>query len=185
MSRLPLAKPQSSRPEFARKSLHRVGDFMGAMLSPALKARGFASIEVIARWDDLVGRQFAGRSRALQLKWPPRGAKSDPDTAPAGATLIIAVSGGAAIELQHLAPQIIERVNAMLGWACVSKLAFRQQPVAPRIVPSPRETPLTAAEQGRIEAATAMVEDEKLRHALQRLGKGVIQRNNVTRASGQ
>ena len=170
---------------FRKKSLMRVGDLMGVMLSPALRARGFASIEVIARWDDLVGRQFAGRSRALQLKWPPRGARSDPDASPAGATLIIAVSGGAAIELQHMAPQIIERVNAMLGWSCVGKLAFRQQPVAPRIVASPREVPLSAAEQGRVEAATASVDDEKLRQALRRLGKGVIQRNKRVKVADQ
>lgn len=162
---------------FRKKSLVRVGDLVGATMSPALRARGFASLEIIARWDDLVGQRFAGKSRALQLKWPPRGAKSDPEAASAGATLIVAVAGGAAVELQHMAPQIIERVNAMIGWRCVAKLAFRQQPVSSRAAEPKRETPLTAAEQSRIEAVTGAVQDENLRHALLRLGKGVIQRN--------
>ena len=154
-----------------------VGALMGAMMSPVLKARGFASIEIITRWDEIVGSQFAGRSKALQLKWPPRGAKSDPEATHAGATLIVAVSGGAAIELQHMAPQVMERVNATLGWRCVTKLALRQQPLPRSGTVRKIAAPLTPAEIGRLEAATGGVEDENLRRALLRLGKGVIQKN--------
>ncbi|MBY0612891.1 MAG: DciA family protein [Beijerinckiaceae bacterium] len=163
---------------FNRKPQARpLGALMGEMMSPVLKARGFANIEIITRWDEIVGAQFAGRTRALQLKWPPRGAKSDPDAANVGATLVVAVSGGAAIELQHMAPQVMERVNATLGWRCVTKIALRQQPL-PRSGAAVRgATPLSPDEIERLEAATSRIDDENLRHALLRLGKGVIQKN--------
>lgn len=161
---------------FRKKMAQPVGALMGTMLQPALKARGFASLEVIARWDELAGPNFAGRTRALQLKWPPRGAKTDPEALNAGATLIVAVSSAAALELQHMAPQIIERVNATLGWRCVTKLSLRQQPITRKGPPIPRETPLTLPEIQRLEDVVGKVEDENLRHALLRLGKGVFQR---------
>jgi len=149
----------------------------GAMLAPALKARGFANLEVLKRWDDLVGPALAGRCRALELKWPPRGRQSDPDGTPATATLIVAAEAAAALELQYGAPRLIERVNALLGWKAVGRLALRQQPVA-RARPAPlRDAPLSAAEQERIEMSVVGIEDENLRRALQQLGKGVIQRN--------
>lgn len=157
----------------------RLGDLTGIMLAPALKARGFASLEILRRWDDLVGPGFAGRCRALQLKWPARGRKSDPEGPAGTATLIVAAEAAAALELQYAAPQLIERVNAMLGWNAVGRLALRQQPVAKPKAPVRRELPLNAAEQGRIDAVTGAVEDENLRRALQQLGKGVIQRNKL------
>ena len=150
---------------------------MGEMLSPALKARGFANSEIVTRWPDLVGHELARSTRALQLKWPPRGSRSDLEQPDRGATLIIAVSGAAGLELQYSSAQIIERINAALGWRCVTKLALRQQSVVSRKDERRPETPLSSEEIARLTAATAKVEDRELRIALAKLGKGVFQRN--------
>ena len=168
----------------SRRQAQPVGALTGAMLAPALKARGFANMEIIARWNEIVGPQFAGRTRALQMKWPPRGTKSDPDAAREGAVLVMAAAGGCAIELQHMTPQIIERINATLGWRCVTGLQLRQQPVAQKPGRPTQRPPLSPQEAERLLAATAMVEDEKLREALLRLGKGVIQRNKSSHRPG-
>ncbi len=166
-----------------RKLAQPISDLIGNMLAPGLRKRGFASAEVITRWPDFIGAQLASHTRALELKWPPRCTKTIVDSRdnPApnkkdGATLVIAVSSGVAIEIQHMAPQIIQRVNAALGWRCVTKLSLRQQPVARMITPVERRPPLLSTEIARIEATTQKIDDEKLRLAFIKLGKGVFER---------
>ena len=44
-------------------------------------------------------------------------------------TLVLRVEGPAAIEIQHLADVICERVNRFLGWRAVARLALRQAPL--------------------------------------------------------
>ena len=41
------------------------------------------------------------------------------------------VEGAFALEAQHSAAIILDRVNAHLGWRCVEKIAFRQGPLPP------------------------------------------------------
>ncbi len=167
-----------------RKSAQSISDLVGDMLAPSLRKRGFASSEVITRWPDFIGAQLAPHTRALELKWPPRCAKtiagSQDNPLPNkkdGATLIIAVSSGVSIEIQHMTPQIIQRINAALGWRCITKLSLRQQPVARMIPAITRQAPLLSTEIARLEATTQKIEDEKLRLAFIRLGKGVFERN--------
>jgi hypothetical protein len=74
-----------------------------------------------------------------------------------------------AIEIQHLAPQLIERVNAHLGWRAIGRLAIRQGPLEMgraklRIAP-PDAQALALAQE-----ATEGVEDAELRKALILLG---------------
>ena len=80
-----------------------------------------------------------------------------------------------ALEVQHLAPIIIERVNARYGWRCIGRLTFRQGPVGrdrgpkpARHDPSPELVAKTAAELGSFENAG-------LRDALARLGAGIVE----------
>ena len=42
---------------------------------------------------------------------------------------MIRVESAFALELQHLAPVVIERVNAYYGWRCIGKLVLKQGPV--------------------------------------------------------
>ncbi|MGO9392701.1 DUF721 domain-containing protein, partial [Rhodoblastus sp.] len=92
-----------------------------------------------------------------------------PESSVEPATLVLRVSGGMAIEIQHMAPQLIERVNAHLGWRAVGRLAIRQGPLqkafGPKRVAPPDPQALLQARE-----ATEGVEDERLREALVRLG---------------
>ena len=87
------------------------------------------------------------------------------------------VEGAFALELQHLAPVIVERINTRYGWRCVGRLALRQGPLArpqrPRPVPKP-----DAAMLARAEASVAGIADDGLREALARFGAGVMARGD-------
>lgn len=155
-------------------------------LGPVVARQGFASAEVVARWEAIVGREIAAHAVPLKIAAPPRGPQTDPAQPPPRATLVLRVEGAFALEAQHRAPEIVERVNAHLGWACVGALKLRQGPIAgfkrPRRAPPPEPARPTAAEAERVSAATARVEEPKLAAALERLGGAVLAARRVTRA---
>jgi hypothetical protein len=152
--------------------LRPLADLLEPTLGPALAAQGFSGHDIVASWPDLVGERLGAASRPLKVEWPRRRpgetGRSDP------ATLVVRVEGAFALELQHMAPLVIERINAVYGWRCVGRLVLKQGPVGrearrPRPVP-----PLPSAEDcRRVAIATKPVEDEALREALGRLGHAV------------
>lgn len=146
-----------------------LADFVRAAVDPALAKQGFGESSLILHWDDIVGERVAACSEPIKLQWPPRPAKRPPDAAVEPATLVLRVSGAMALEIQHMGPILIERVNSHLGWRAVGKLAIRQGPLSkanrPARIPPPDPRALAEAEK-----ATEGVEDEDLRKALARLG---------------
>jgi hypothetical protein len=129
--------------------------------------QGFASAELVTRWTDIVGAEIAGHSEPVKIQWvrPASGEEGEPGT------LVLRVEGPAAIEIQHLANVICERVNRFVGWRAIARIALRQAPLrrSPRR-PVPAGDPAAAA---RIAASLPDIADEALRQALARLGAAV------------
>ena len=157
-----------------RSQLHSLAEFVPGLVEATLAARGLGQASLIADWPEIVGRDIAGYSRPIQLQWPPRAPKRDPDAQAGAATLILRVESAFALEAQHAGSIIIERVNAHLGWRCVEKIAFRQGPLPAgrqrrrSLGPPSAEAAATAA------ALAAPIEEEILRAALTRLGERAI-----------
>ena len=106
-----------------------LADLVDAVIDPVLARHGFGESQIVLYWEDIVGERLAAMSEPLALKWPPRGPAR---TEHAPATLLVRVETGFALELQHLAAIVIERVNGYLGFACIDRLALRQGPVTRR-----------------------------------------------------
>jgi hypothetical protein len=150
-----------------------LADFIDSCLGPALRAQGFAASDVITAWPEIAGDRLATFSRPVRLEWPRRG-RPDPDARPEPAALIVRVESAFALELQHLAPLLIERVNAHYGWRCVGKLVLKQGPVRrPEAARRSAAAPLPEAARARIADAIAGVDEAGLRGALDRLGQAV------------
>lgn len=84
---------------------------------------------------------------------------------PTGATLVLRVDGPRALEVQHGAPRIIEKVNTYFGYRAVATLRIVQGPVArtkPETAPKPEPAP--------DESGLERIDDDRLRNALARLG---------------
>lgn len=109
-------------------------------------------------------------SQPVKMLWPTRDRARAADDGPASATLIVRVETGFALELQHLAPIVIERVNAHFGWRCVSRLMLKQGPISPRALSSRVCSPPDKGALAAAEKLVGDVTDEPLRHALSRLG---------------
>jgi hypothetical protein len=152
-----------------------VGSFVPRLTRKAFEKYGFSAATLITDWPAIAGRELAAYAVPERLKWP-RGVEQAPDEAVEagkgrpGATLILRVDGGRALDVQHNAAQIIERINAYFGYSAIKELRIVQAPLhdcrePPRTASRPATLPLTQE--------VAHVADPALRDALARLGAGV------------
>jgi hypothetical protein len=151
----------------AKTQARPLADLVRRTLADTFARQGFASTELVTHWTDIVGQEIAAHCEPMRIKWP-RGGDME---APEPATLVLRVEGPVAIEIQHLAPVILERVNRFFGWRAVGRLALRQAPLARRTAPPPPPAP--DPELAARLAATIDVADEDLRNALARLGAAI------------
>jgi len=152
-----------------------LGDLVQPVIDPVLSRRGFGLSGLILYWEDIAGKELAAVSRPIKVQRPvlPRGAPGQGGTAPAA--LHVRVEPSCALELQHLAPVIIERVNAQFGWRCIGRLVLMQGPVA--ALPPVRRRTAPPVDQTAEAAAAALIGngfDPSLRQALTRLGARVL-----------
>jgi hypothetical protein len=78
------------------------------LLAETFAKQGFASSELVTRWPDIVGPEIAAHAEPIKMQWA-RAPQGSEDSEPA--TLVLRVEGPAAIEIQHLARVILDRVN--------------------------------------------------------------------------
>jgi hypothetical protein len=159
-----------------RGGAKRLAEFTSGLMAEALAARGLGETSLISDWPAIVGEAIARHARPIELQWPPRAAKRDPDAPAVSAILVLRVESAFALEAQHSASVIIDRVNAHLGWRCVDRIAFRQGPL-PALKSRRRaaSVPSDAAEAAA-HAAAARIQDDGLREAVARLGARAIDR---------
>jgi len=153
---------KSSRP-FAKP----LRDLIPKVVSDSFNRQGFASAELVTRWTEIVGVEIAAHSEPIKVQWvrPADGEEREPGT------LVLRVEGPSAIEIQHLANVVCERVNRFFGWRAVDRLALRQAPLRRgerKAVPA--ADPAAAA---RVAETLSDIGDEDLRQALARLGAAV------------
>ena len=85
------------------------------------------------------------------------------------------VASGVALDLQHRAPLMIERINLFFGRAAVARLVLVQGPLplaAPR--PTAIPAPLAEEEARALDSRLGDIADPELRAALARLGRLVL-----------
>lgn len=159
-----------SHPPQKRKGPLSLGEIVGRVIEPVTARRGFAKADLIAVWPEIAGPMHASCTAPEKIVWPRHAPTDEP---PAG-TLIIRADGPRAIFVQHELPQIVERVNAFFGYRAVAQARVVQGPVGARAPQAPPTPAIDKATASRIAAETAAVEDEGLRAALERLGRGVF-----------
>jgi hypothetical protein len=157
-------------PPQKRKGPLPLGEIVGRVIEPVTARRGFAKADLIAVWPEIAGPMHAACTAPEKIVWPRHAPAEEP---PAG-TLIIRADGPRAIFVQHELPQIVERVNAFFGYRAVAQARVVQGPVTARPAPAPSPPVVDEAIASRIATETAPVEDDRLRAALERLGRGVF-----------
>lgn len=152
-----------------------VSALLPALTRRALGKHGFSSASLISDWSLIVGPELAATCQPVKLAFP-RGARD-------GGVLHLNVSGGAALELQHIAPQIVERINGHLGYRAVGRLKLVHGPIAGSRSqrPAPRGVsaapPVDPARWPELQT----IEDVPLRDSLQRLGAAIAARESAAK----
>jgi hypothetical protein len=144
-----------------------VGALMRRLTRPAFRRRAPATALVLADWEAIVGPAIGGVTTPRRLS--------------AGA-LTIACAGPIAMELQHLAPEVIGRINTHLGSQVVTALRFVQTPemVAPPVTPTPAPDP---AKLAAVDAVVGSLPEGELRSALASLGRTISMYSNRSRSA--
>ncbi|CAH2394848.1 DUF721 domain-containing protein [Mesorhizobium ventifaucium] len=149
-----------------------VSDLATQILDPVLRKRAGMSIGLVQSWEEIAGPRLASRSRPEKIQWPRRMHEDDPFEP---AVLVVACEGMAALHLQHETGEIVNRVNAFLGFNAIGRIRIVQKPVTVdkgRLKASLR--PLTAAEKVKLSGTVGMIEDDGLRASLERLGATIL-----------
>ena len=149
-----------------------LAELLDACIGPAFAAQGFASTDILAAWPEIVGERLARYCQPSKLEWPRRRRREE-EGRPDPGTLVVRVEGVFALELQHLAPVVIQRINAHYGWACVGKIVLKQDRVGQRGAASATRG-IDPARRGEVAKAVSAIEDPGLRDALDRLGIATV-----------
>ena len=168
MSKLNRETRGKQRPRRAQ----RIDQMVAPIVRPVLKKHGFHELHIFEHWPEIVGADVARDCMPVKLS---RGRGRD-----SSATLTIRVAGYRSLELQHMIPQIRDRLNRFLGGAIVKRIKLVQGPM-PRDVDAVKsqEQPLSPAESQGISDAAAGIEDDRLRAAIERMGEGVRRRTTL------
>ena len=134
----------------AKSPIRPLSALLHKTLQDAFAKQGFASIELVTRWTEIVGAEIAAHSEPEKIQWQ-RAYEGEP---PEPGTLVLKVEGPTAIEVQHLSRVILERVNRFFGWHAVGTLRLRQAPVSRRPLPT-RRLPRASPPNCRISRTTA------------------------------
>ncbi len=115
---------------------------MPAIAKAALGSKGYAEAGLFTHWAEIAGASLAASSLPVKLSFP-RGKRDE-------GTLTVRCGGSAALELQHLAPSVLERINGHFGYRAVARLKIEQGAVSDRKVapaaPAPHQP---GAERGQ------------------------------------
>ena len=143
-----------------------IAELMPEVGRTAFRRFGFVQSSVVTRWPDIVGPRHARVCAPESIRFPP-GGKSD------GILQLVVVPAHAPI-IQHVIPEIIERVNRFFGYNAVAKVKLRQgevkaPPASERQAASPslRPVPIELGESLRD------IGDPELRAVLESLARSM------------
>ena len=156
-------KERSLKGSMRENGFRAVGGLAQRLASGLAKGRGASIARLRAEWSAVVGPDLARITRPEALT-ASRGRS--------GKLLRLRVPGAAALEVQHMAGQVVERVNAYFGHKMIDDIRLVQGAIAAPKAAPPRPAP-DARRVAEMTERAATVKDPALRAALARLGARV------------
>ena len=100
-----------------------IADLMPQIGRAAFRRFGFVQSSVVTRWPEIVGERHAQVCMPESIRFPP-GEKSE------GILQLVVLPAHAPL-IQHVIPEIMERVNRFFGYKAVARVKMRQGEVKP------------------------------------------------------
>ena len=146
-----------------------VADLVPQIGRAAFRRYGFVQSSVVTRWPEIVGPVHARVCAPESIRFPP-GEKSD------GILELVALPGHATM-IQHVTPEIMERVNRFFGYRAVARVKIRQGAVKPPAAEEKRKAP-PSLKPIPMELGDSLrdIGDPELRAVLESLARSVAQK---------
>ncbi|MFS0848446.1 DUF721 domain-containing protein [Novosphingobium panipatense] len=170
-------KPRLKPFERARGGPARqIADLMPEVGRTAFRRFGFVQSSVVSRWPEIVGTRHARVCAPESIRFPP-GEKSD------GILQLVVVPAHAPV-IQHVIPEIVERVNRFFGYNAVARVKLRQGEVktpsgmGPGARPRPSAPPSLKPVPFELGKSLRDIGDPELRAVLESLARSMTAREN-------
>lgn len=173
------SRPKSAKPRKFQKyqrprggPAKSISDLVPEIGRAAFRRYGFIQSSVVSRWPEIVGERYAKVSLPESIRFP-RGEKE-------GGTLHLMVSGAHATLMQHITPEIIERVNRFFGYGAVSQVRFRQGDLNASQDKEKRTAPPPSLKPAPIELGDSLrdIGDPELHRVLESLASAVASKED-------
>ncbi len=143
-----------------------IADLMPEVGRAAFKRFGFVQSSIVSRWEEIVGDRYATCSMPEMIRFP-MGKKAE-------GTLELTVSSAMAPMIQHVVPEIIERVNRFFGYNAVEKVKIKQGHVAfASKQRQPKAAPILKAQAPELGDSLRGIADPELQAVLQSLANSL------------
>lgn len=144
-----------------------IAECIAPTLKPVLKKHGLAESRILTDWQQIAGEHYASRSVPEKLSFP-HGETT-------GGTLTLRVANGFALEIQHQAPLLLEKIATYFGHAAVKRIQIVQAPMNP---PKPKRAAspvsLNETQQRQLRALIEKAPDDELKESLASLGAAIL-----------
>lgn len=144
-------------------SARAIADLMPDIGRAAFRKFGFIQSSIVTRWAEIVGQRYAGLTSPESIRFP-TGRRS-------GGTLQLTVASGHAPMIQHIVPEIIERVNRFFGYEAVARVAMKQGQITPREPVHRPPPPMLRPIPQELGAGLREVSDPELRTVLESMAR--------------
>jgi hypothetical protein len=171
MARTPAPPPSAQR---RIRGFEAASGLLKDQIRSVGESRGFAVARLLTHWPEVVGEDMARVTRPVKVGYGREGM---------GATLTLLTTGAMAPIVEMQKEKLRERVNAVYGYAAISRVLLTQTAstgfaegqaeftAAPKAKPAP--DPAIRAEAAR---TAAPIHDDALRQALEALAQNILTR---------
>ena len=175
MARSPAPPPSPTR---RMRGFEPTARLLAERIRTAGESRGFAVARLLTHWPEIAGEELSRVTRPVKVHYGREGM---------GASLTLLTTGAMAPIVEMQKEALRERVNAVYGYAAISRILLTQTaatgfaegqaqflPAAPKAPPAP--DPAIAAEAAQ---TAAPIRDEGLRAALEALAQNILTRRKT------
>ena len=141
---------------------------VGKITKPIFGGRGFSDAAIVNDWAIIAGEHLANHSMPERITYS-EGRKNN-------GTLHLRIdNGGLAMELQHLEPALIEKINTYFGFSAVERIRITQGPLPERPTKGlPPIKPLSETQKKGLSNSLSDIGDEDIHQALEGLGRAIL-----------
>ncbi|WP_159965714.1 DUF721 domain-containing protein [Profundibacterium mesophilum] len=175
-------KGPNSKAKRPSRGFRSAAGLLQTRIRQAGESRGFAVTRLLTHWAEIVGPEFAGVARPVDVRYGRKGF---------GATLTVLTTGAQAQMLEMSKARILERVNACYGYNAISRIfitqtaptGFADGAVQFGHAPAPDAPRRDPELRARAAETASAVSDPGLKAALEALGENILTARNTTKGS--